>query len=314
MIVTPCEKIYTIFLKYENVDTLSSIQKFILNEIRNVDVKIFNSESDFINDMDIIYSDLIITDQPKTFIENSFCNNFNVPRLFIVNKNEFKLSNDLYMTYDIIDKNEIDTFEFINRIKLLLNFNRLLKTSNEKAIQMHENLWTLLDYSNFFALILDKNFCVRSINNHLTKTLGYDCQNDLINLNWSKFLKSTDNDIVKYVVQQVLSKNEDYNEFTNDIIDINKNTITVKWFNALINHNYQWIFSIGIPLTIQQPSLDEDIQSIRSYFKEILEQDKTVINAMRQVAKEFTNKLSQGLRKDKNEPVPKFRQTKNTRN
>jgi hypothetical protein len=88
----------------------------------------------------------------------------------------------------------------------------------------------------------------------------------------------------------IVNKSQCYKEFTNDILDKDNKTITVKWFNTLINSEFNCVFSIGLPLT-KEPTLDEDIDSLRSYFRDILEKDKTTINAMKEVTMKYSEKL-----------------------
>ena len=85
--------------------------------------------------------------------------------------------------------------------------------------------------------------------------------------------------------------NKAYEEFTNNIYNEGtKKSITVRWFNTLINHEFNCVFSIGLPLT-KEPTIDEDIDSLRAYFRDILEQDKTVINAMKEITMKYSAKI-----------------------
>jgi len=305
MKICPGTKPYLIYLNHSNKKFEAKLKKIILENIHNIEVKTFKVKSEILQIDDIIMADLIITD--LLFCENSlnkFRNNIHeiyqkpiiVPFLLLTKGNEFdseKISfiNDFPdLIFDFVNEDLFHSFLLINRIKVLLNIPRIVKVSNVKAEHLQMNLWKLLDYSNFFAIILDSNLKIKTINYHLSKILGYGDQSALINEDWVKFLKPTEIDVIKYVHEQITNNNKDYNEFTNDIIDSDKNIITVKWFNTLINHNYNWVFSIGVPLT-KEPTLNEDIDSIRSYFRDILEQDKTTINAMREVAKKNSTKF-----------------------
>jgi PAS domain S-box-containing protein len=306
MRLAPGNKSYLVYLKYEDKERLNAIRNFILEQINNVDVRGFTSISDLKKDPDILKADLVILELHfndkclgllEKDIKRIYHENLTTPLLFISDTDNFDQKKVLFLydypilIYDFIAKEFVESIVFTNRIKVLLNLRRLVRVSCNEAKHLHMNLWKLLDYSNIFALILDQNYHIKAINDHLAKTLGF-LPNDLINEDWLKFLKNDDQDVIKYVLKQVLNDNGEYSEFSNDIIDIDQNIITVKWFNSLINHNYHWVFSVGIPVTINQPTLDEDIQSIRSYFKDILQKDKTVINAMREVALEYSDKIT----------------------
>ena len=54
----------------------------------------------------------------------------------------------------------------------------------------------------------------------------------------------------------------------------------VRWFNSSINNGIKGTFSIGIPITKTVTHAD-DMDSIRSYFRDVIEKDKTTINALK---------------------------------
>jgi hypothetical protein len=305
MRLVPGDKKYQICLIHENNQTLRSIKDKIIQNVNNVNI----DENEFLDNticnnefeqIDLLILNLHFDEESLNKLYNYlkiiYHDEITTTFLFITDPKEFDsdkisfLKEFPYLVYDFVDPSFLDSIIFINRIKVLLDLKRLEKLSNYKSKNLELNLWNLLDYSNIYALILDKNLKIMAISNHLAKTIGVN-RETLIGCNWTMFLKFGQEDVLKHIVSNIIKQNGNYTEFTNDIVDINQNIITVKWFNALINHNYNWVFSVGVSLDNQQPTINEDIQSIRSYFKEILEKDKTTINAMREVAKEYSSKF-----------------------
>lgn len=300
MELCPNNKPYVIYLSHHDLDFQDQVKKIILRSIKNVVVKTFSdvSEIDYKEEIDLIIVDLIFDDKKIEKLNSDLIKSYNqscTPYLFLTTVCEFDVEKITFFNdypdviFDFINEVCFNKFVFINKIKVLLNIPKIIKSSNIQSEKMQINIWSLLDYSNFFIVMLDRDLRIKTINYHLAKTLGYDNEVELIGDNWAKFLKTSDKDIISHVHDQVLKKNKNYTEFTSDILDVNKNSITVKWFNVLINSSYNWIFSIGIPLT-KEPTLEEDIDSIRSYFKNILEKDQTTINVMREVAKKNIEK------------------------
>ena len=279
-------KIYTIYIIYEN----KSIEKLIHENINNIEVKTFNSVDQIIytnEDVDlIIINSTDVTEKIFKTTDTTYLlltdDNFDKSNLLFLNKNK--------IIYDIINKSNIDEFIFINRIKVLLTLPKLNKKFDSEKHIIQSNIWKFLDYSNLFIVMLDKELNIKIANYHLSKILGFEDEDKICNLNWSKFLKPNDIDLIKHIHSEILLGSKLYNEFTNDIIDKDNKLITVKWFNVLINHGFNCTFSIGIPLT-KKPTIDEDIDSIRAYFKDILEQDKTTINAMKEMTLEYSKKI-----------------------
>jgi PAS domain S-box-containing protein len=297
-------KPYLIFLTHEDKEFESKIKDLILNNIHNVKVKTFESRSKILYDKDIDEVDLIIIDllfdeEKLESINQALMtihhNNY-TPYLLFINKSDFKAEKLSFakeyknLICEFVDERDFDDFIFINRVKVLLGIPKISKEADIKKEQIQNNIWKILDYCNLFIVMLDKNLNIKIVNYHLMKVLGYDNDEKLIGENWSKFLTNVDLDLIKHVHEEILSGSTLYKEFTNDIIDGNKKTITVKWFNSYINSEFNCIFSIGIPLT-KEPSLEDDIDSLRTYFKDILDKDKTTIMALKEVTLKYSEKI-----------------------
>jgi len=296
---------FLIFLTHSNKKFQKEMYDTINKNLKNVEVKVFENYTDILSSEKINTPDLIIVEitQDKKIIEQ-FKEFFNKKQeenlsslMFLCKKEEY--NNVCLEFFDFLHKptafdfiNEVcfNPFIFINRIKVLLSIPKLTKSSLYTIGKIETNLWNFLNYSNFFILIIDKNLNIKLVNYHLSKTLGFNDEFDLTNQfsSWTNFIKPIDVDLVQHIGEELTKENHSYDEFTYDIILKDGSSITVKWFNIIINTGLDYLFSIGIPLT-KEPTLNEDIDSIRSYFKDILQQDKTTINAMKEVTKKYSD-------------------------
>ena len=192
--------------------------------------------------------------------------------------------------YDFISEDFFVDYIFVNRIRTLLSFPRIARHYSDQKTQVQNNLWSALDYSNLFVLILNKEYKVVLANYRLAKSLGYENEVSLIGQEWKKHLTEFDEELIKHVFEETLKGSKKYEEFTNDIMGINRERITVKWFNTLINSTFNCVFSIGVPLT-QEISPNDNIDSVRSYFTDIIKRDRTTINAMKEVTMKYSEKI-----------------------
>ena len=208
------------------------------------------------------------------------------PRLFMsgmFDDNSFDL-----LVKDIIVNNY--TFDFIskpikmnnlkNRVNILIDifkYQILLEFEKDKSIQM---LWDMLNHSLLFVVLIDKDFNIKLANYALSKELGYDNERELIGKNWLKFADPTLQDTIKKVHDDIAKGEEKFKEFTYAIYSKDGKSTKVKWFNSYANSNLNLSVGIGTPYRNIKP--DESIDTIRSYFRDIIEQDSTVIQAMKE--------------------------------
>ncbi len=140
----------------------------------------------------------------------------------------------------------------------------------------------MLNYANIFILLLDQKMNVLLINYSFATKLGFDDPKEITGRCWLDFIKPEDQDHI-YAIHHSLSHDSEkeskkYREVVNDIIKPDGQVCTIKWFNFPINHQYQLTFSFGIPKDMP-PEITEE--SIRTYYSEILEKDKTMILSLR---------------------------------
>jgi hypothetical protein len=143
-------------------------------------------------------------------------------------------------------------------------------------------LFDMLNYANMYTIILDENLNIRYINWSLSKALGFSSEFEPIGKCWLDFVPRSFADNVKVIHKTIIDAAEPdkYKEVVSDIISITGTQITVKWFNTKINHEYNWTFSFGLP---SNEPLEITEETIRAYYRDILDKDRTMIQSMREL-------------------------------
>lgn len=161
---------------------------------------------------------------------------------------------------------------------------KLERASHEKEA-LQKAIWDMLNYANMFILLLDSKMNILLINQSFASKLGFNDSNKLVGRCWLDFIQPEDQDRV-YAIHHSLSQDSEeesskYREVINDIIKPDGKICTVKWFNFPINHQYHLTFSFGIPAEIPV-KITED--SLRNYYLDILQKDKTMILSLKDIA------------------------------
>ena len=149
----------------------------------------------------------------------------------------------------------------------------------DETVKVKRAIWNMMNYANMFVLVLDIDMKIKFMNWSLSKVLGFDNENEAIGKCWLEFINEKEKIVVTNINSLMAKeKDETVKEFTNDIVNLDGASIGVKWFNIHINNDYNWTFSIGL-LTKATPEITEE--SVRSYYRDIIEQDRTMIRSMR---------------------------------
>lgn len=158
---------------------------------------------------------------------------------------------------------------------------QLDKYKNE-SLSLKKAIWDMLNYSNLFVVILDKNLIVKLCNYSLATTLGFKSEDEILERCWLDFIPDSNKELVRQIHGMIKvceeQKDEKYKEVINDILLPNGESILVRWFNMCINHNYNMTFSIGVEQVTDTKSTDD---SIRAYYRGIVEKDRTMIYSLR---------------------------------
>lgn len=164
----------------------------------------------------------------------------------------------------------------------------LEKVSIQKKA-LERAIWDLLNHANIFVILLDSEMNVLLINHSFATKLGFNNTKEVVGKCWLDFIKPDEQERVTAIHHSLaFEDNEEshkYREVVNDIVKLNGKVCTIKWFNFSVNHNYNLTFSIGIPKEVPAEISEE---SIRSYYQDVLEKDKTMILSLRDtVIKDF---------------------------
>lgn len=162
----------------------------------------------------------------------------------------------------------------------------------KKVKQLRKTIFNMLNYANMYVLVLDESMIIRYANTSLANDLGFKSYTDLVGKCWIDFLIDEEKEQVQIVHNFIAdgSKNwEKYKEFKNHIKTINGEIIFVHWFNSHINTDYNWSFSFGIRKNPQPTMVSMD--SIRKYYKDIIDNDRTMIESMRDFINSRDNRL-----------------------
>jgi len=148
-----------------------------------------------------------------------------------------------------------------------------------------ETILELLNFTNAYVIVLDKDIKIRFINISLSNKLGFEVREELIDRCWLDFIPTEIHGKIKTVHSTLLttSKDQQHHEFVNDIVDLNGNPFKVKWVNTAINHTTNWTFSFGIPVSV---SLEEVTGAdLRHQFKAVIADDRVMINNLKEYVK-----------------------------
>lgn len=150
--------------------------------------------------------------------------------------------------------------------------------------ELRNTIFTMLNFTNMYALVLDQQMLIRFANASLALDLGFKGYSELIGKCWLDFIDPHERKTVNVIHQAIANGTGDwekYREFKNTIVSIDK-TIEVYWFNSHINTDYNWTFSFGVRA---RPIIQDELNmaSIRNYYRDIINKDREMINAMRDV-------------------------------
>lgn len=125
---------------------------------------------------------------------------------------------------------------------------------------------------------------IKTCSYKLAKDLEYKDYKDIVGLSWTKFIRKEDIENLKIVHDNIVKNTEKYQksfrEVTSTLLTKSGKTISVKWFNSRIKNGHVSTFSIGIPYN-RKVTADDEIDSIRAYWKHVLDKDETTLRALK---------------------------------
>lgn len=161
----------------------------------------------------------------------------------------------------------------------IINYVKVAEPLNELRTSIF-NTWNVLNLVNCFIVVLDADMNIKICNQLLSKILGYNNPQDIYGKSWLDFIPETSNEIIKMVHNSVLDNETDIKEFTNEIIGSDNKVHLVKWFNASINSELNWTFSIGLPY-FEEQLITDSADNIREAFVDLLKGHKQLFGNIR---------------------------------
>lgn len=282
-----------IFILDDNVDITKILEEYLNKKIPDIEVYGFSTCGDMMQHPLIEECCLFIIDiELNTEIKGNevaatlFKNEYNIPYLFMSGKNyEYECFSSYNYTYDFIKK-PFNLDKLLNRIKVLLKVGTTYKKHQIEKQKLQMNLKEVFDYTNIYMVILDGDMNIKMCSYKLANDLGFSSEEELIGTSWRQFLKEKDLTKIDLVHKNVVKDSEKYQKFlrevTNKIVTRSGSTIITKWFNSRIQNGKTYTFSIGIPYN-RKVTAEDDIESIRSYWKHVLDKDETTLKALKNV-------------------------------
>jgi PAS domain-containing protein len=291
-----------ILLTNESEECIQTITKLVAKSIKSCTIIPFKDKKQLVryenlSDADLIITDISITDnkeEMKSYYDQliKIAAPEKIPLLLVVSDEQFDESLVEYFAkcaiYDFIRK-PYNYKIFVNRVKVLLNIPRTKKSLEDAKRKVEINLWNLLNYSNLLILVLTRDGYVKLSNYRLAKFIGFENEEDVVGKSWYDFLKETDKSVLQYIQERMKGKFEDFEEIAYDIVTP-EGQVPVKWFISLINSDLNWTFCIGMPI-YSGITIEDNLDTLRAYFRDIIVKDRTTINAMKEVTKKLSDKI-----------------------
>lgn len=285
-----------IFILDDVHDVLVILKNYLIEKLKNVEIHTFTKydtliKHPLVKKASLFIIDIELNDINKTgdqaALELHRLNH--APFLFMSGLGyNFDSFEGYDLTYDFVKK-PFDMKQTLNRIKVLLKVALTYDDHIDQQTKLKVSLRELFDYTNIYLLILDEDMKIKLCSYKLWKDLGFNAEAEIIGLNWNQFTPKKDLDRLHDIHFNVINDTSQYQnslrEVTNKILTTKNTTITVKWFNSRIANSHTYAFSIGIPYNRNVTEADE-IESIRAYWKHIVDQDQTTLKALKSSMKE----------------------------
>jgi len=285
-----------IFILDDDESIISVMKEYIGKNIPNIKIYTFTDHMDMLNNPLLLKVSLFIIDihlnsnvAGYDVAAKIYSCGMNVPFLFISGGDyNYEYFEKFKFTYDFISK-PFDQILAVNRIKVLLKVSNSYKIHETEKMKLQVSLKELFDYSNIYMVILDVNMNIKLCSYLLAKDLGYETENEMIGLSWKQFLIESDRRYIDNFHKEILKNSQTFKKSLREVVTTlltkSKHKISVKWFNSRIDNSHTYTFSIGIPID-KKITPQDGIDSIRAYWRDVLEKDATTLTALKSTLKE----------------------------
>jgi len=149
-----------------------------------------------------------------------------------------------------------------------------------KDKDLKELIWDIFNYSTFYIVAIDKEMKILLANYALAKLLGFDSENNLAGKSWFDFIPEDQRCIIENVSRHVCDGNTPYQEYSSQVLSKDGKYSEIRWFGSFLNNSFKCVFNIGIPLEHSSP--EDGIDSIRAFYRDVLEKDSKMIQTMKE--------------------------------
>lgn len=239
--------------------------------------------------VDLFIVDIVLQDEDGRKVGKELCKIYPHTTFLFISGYDFSFESILETkcgcVFDFVSK-PVKAEVLINRVQLLLevreHHQKMAKQSECLQTKLSQSIWDIFNYSTFFVVMLDEDLNVLAANYFLATSLGFKDEHEIIGKNWLDFIVNRDKEIIRHIHKQVQDGDVNTREFINDII-CQKNQITpVRWFNTCFNQGIDGTFSVGVPIVKEVTPQDTE-EAIRSYWKDVIQKNKTSIKAIREI-------------------------------
>lgn len=176
--------------------------------------------------------------------------------------------------------------EIDNLQKKLDNSIEEIKHLKQESLDLKKAIWDMLNYTSMFVLLLDDKFNIKFMNWSLATELGFSDEKEAIGKSWLNLIPKDSLYSVQNAYKYLKSSNDEKHiesrEMVTEVKRVDGSFLIVKWFNIPISTDYDITFSMGLrATTINSHIISED--SIRSYYRDIIEKDRTMIESLKDI-------------------------------
>jgi len=158
----------------------------------------------------------------------------------------------------------------------------LLHQTQYEVTKLKQSIWELLNYTPLFITVLDENFKIQLSNYHLATSLGFNNEQEIIGLNFIDFISDIYKEKTQQLLKKILSSSSSLGEIIIEIVGKSRNKILVRWFNLRVENDKTHIIAVGVPTNSNRMTED----SLRAYYRDVVEHDKTVVESIKLATKQ----------------------------
>lgn len=143
-----------------------------------------------------------------------------------------------------------------------------------------ELIWDIFNYSTFYIVVFDENMKIVLANYAFAIALGFSSEDELVGKKWSDFISEEEKSVAEKVFKSLRNGNISYEEYSGKTKTKSDSPLYIRWFSTFLDNHIKCIVNVGIPLECLSP--EQSIDSVRAFYKDILEKDSKMIQTMKE--------------------------------